>query len=250
RANLLQWCRYLLTHRDAIKLGITCWYLWKSRNDFIFNNVANSAVMTASKIRSWVQTVQSALTSIPKIDGRSNNRERIDIAWEPGPTGWVTVNTDGSVLSHSGSSAAGGLIRSDSSYCLAAFSVNLGKCSITRAELRGTIIGLDLAWEAGHRKVAVQVDSRVVIDLLKATEQPSHQFAGEIHTLRQLLCREWETSFSHTYREGNKAADYLAGIGHKFPLGYHAIATTDCNLGFFLRHDCMGITEPRTITND
>ncbi|CAN1309791.1 hypothetical protein LINPERPRIM_LOCUS27817, partial [Linum perenne] len=34
--------------------------------------------------------------------------------------------------------------------CLAAFSMNLGKCSITRAELRGVVSVLQLAWERGY----------------------------------------------------------------------------------------------------
>ncbi|CAN1295011.1 hypothetical protein LINPERPRIM_LOCUS22681, partial [Linum perenne] len=37
--------------------------------------------------------------------------------------------------------------------CLAAFSMNLGKCSITRAELRGALSVLQLAWERGYRKI-------------------------------------------------------------------------------------------------
>ncbi|CAN1822433.1 Putative ribonuclease H protein At1g65750 [Linum perenne] len=86
--------------------------------------------------------------------------------WEPGPPGWTTLNTDGSVQSHSGSAAARGLLRNEAGYCLSAFPFNLGKCSITRAELRGAIICLELAWEAGHRKVVAQVDYQVVISLL------------------------------------------------------------------------------------
>ncbi|CAN1170479.1 Putative ribonuclease H protein At1g65750 [Linum perenne] len=252
RANLplLDWCVVLLKNHDSLKLGITCWYLWKSRNEWIFSNLNNSAATTAAKINSWSQTVQAAFVSSPKHVKINPDRDRVDIAWEPGPPGWVVLNTDGSVSAQSGRAAAGGLIRNEAGFCLSAFAINLGKCSITRAELRGAITGLEHAWEAGHRRVAVQMDSRVALDLLWATGVQTHQHAGEILALRSLISRDWEVSFSHVYREGNHAADFLANTGHSLPFGFHVFPTTDCNLGYFLRRDCMGISEPRIITNE
>ncbi|CAN1824390.1 hypothetical protein LINPERHAP1_LOCUS30755 [Linum perenne] len=34
------------------------------------------------------------------------------------------------------------------------------------------------------------------------------------------------------YKEGNHVVDYLADIKHRFPIGFHLIATSDCNLIF------------------
>ncbi|CAN1175302.1 Putative ribonuclease H protein At1g65750 [Linum perenne] len=104
--------------------------------------------------------------------------------------------------------------------------MNLGLCSITRAELRGAVEGLKRAWEAGYRRIMLRLDSRAAISLLTADRDTSHQ---------------------HTYREGNHAADFLASLGYDYPRGSHTISTTDSNLGYFLRYDCMGISEPRSI---
>ncbi|CAN1139586.1 hypothetical protein LINPERPRIM_LOCUS23954, partial [Linum perenne] len=51
---------------------------------------------------------------------------------------------------------------------IAAFTMNLGTCSITRAEMRGVVSGLQLAWERGYRKIQLQLDSKCVIHLLQA----------------------------------------------------------------------------------
>ncbi|CAN1141327.1 hypothetical protein LINPERHAP1_LOCUS29638 [Linum perenne] len=67
-----------------------------------------------------------------------------------------------------------------------------------------------------------------------------------IHVL--LLC-DCEVTISHVYKEGNYVAGYLADIGHGFPLGTHPIDDSDCTLGYFLRRDCIGIFEGRTISN-
>ncbi|CAN1192283.1 hypothetical protein LINPERHAP2_LOCUS41473 [Linum perenne] len=52
---------------------------------------------------------------------------------------------------------------------------------------------------------------------------------------------------NHTYREGNHAADFLPSTGYDYPLGSHTISISDSKLVYFLRYDCMGISEPRTI---
>ncbi|CAN1162045.1 Putative ribonuclease H protein At1g65750 [Linum perenne] len=102
-----------------------------------------------------------------------------------------------------------------------------------------------MAWNAGVRKVEVRVDSSVVIALIATHEEPTHQHAGEILTLRQLISRDWEVIFRHTYRVGNKAADYLVEIGHTLPLGIHIIPISNCNLRYYLCLDCMSISELR-----
>ncbi|CAN1128680.1 Putative ribonuclease H protein At1g65750, partial [Linum perenne] len=80
-------------------------------------------------------------------------RRTAAIAWEPEPENWVTLNSDGSVDAQRDKASAGGLVRNSEGRCLLAFSMNLGTCSVTRAELRGVIEGLHKTWEAGFRNV-------------------------------------------------------------------------------------------------
>ncbi|CAN1743222.1 Putative ribonuclease H protein At1g65750 [Linum perenne] len=107
-----------------------------------------------------------------------------------------------------------------------AFSYNLGRCSITRAELRGAVHGLSIAWNLGYRRVLVQMDSAAAIAILEAKGEIDHQ---------------------HIYREANKAADSLANRGHSLGLGCHLISGSDRGLGLYLRYDCIGVSENRLI---
>ncbi|CAN1187802.1 Putative ribonuclease H protein At1g65750 [Linum perenne] len=181
------------------------------------------------------------------IKGKQTERVRRDIAWEPGEEGWVVLNTDGSVKKDCSKAAAGGLIRDANGRCLYAFCFNLGRCSIMRAELRGVIEGLRMAWEEGFRKVKARVDSQAILSLIWGDTSADHPFAIETAALRELLERDWEVTITHTYREGNSAADYLASLGHQYPLGVHPVSTQECNLNYFLRRDCIGVSEPRLI---
>ncbi|CAN1793605.1 hypothetical protein LINPERHAP1_LOCUS20052, partial [Linum perenne] len=66
-------------------------------------------------------------------------------------------------------------------------------------------------------------------------------------SVQRSLHQELDGPDKHTFREGNHAADFLADIGYDYPLGSHTISTSDSRLGHFLRYDCMGITELRSV---
>ncbi|CAN1152969.1 Putative ribonuclease H protein At1g65750 [Linum perenne] len=104
--------------------------------------------------------------------------------------------------------------------------MNLGTSSITRAEIRGAITGLELAWDFGYMQIDLQIDSQVAVAILTASENPT---------------------IKHIYREANKVVDFLTEQGSYFPIGTHLFPLIDSNLGYFLRYDCMGISEPRLI---
>ncbi|CAN1130224.1 Putative ribonuclease H protein At1g65750, partial [Linum perenne] len=141
----------------------------------------------------------------------------------------------------------GGLIRDNLGRCFQAFCCNLGKCSISRAELHGMATGLRVAWDAGYRRVVVQSDSTTALALIAAEGEPLHQHANEVLNIRNLLNRDWTTSLLHVFREANKVADFLVPLGHKQQIGNHSCSISYCNLGYFLRLDCMGISESRLV---
>ncbi|CAN1802045.1 Putative ribonuclease H protein At1g65750 [Linum perenne] len=174
-------------------------------------------------------------------------RKTIDVAWEPDPADWITVNSDGSFNASSGRATAGGLARHSDGRCIFAFTINLGNCSITRAEMRGAVEGFTRAWNAGFRRVLLQLDSQVAISLLTDAENSRDQHTLETDRFMELQNQDWELKVKHTYREANRAVDYLAGIGYDYPYGSHTISTSDCNLGYFLRFDSFGIAEQRSI---
>ncbi|CAN1331264.1 Putative ribonuclease H protein At1g65750 [Linum perenne] len=135
----------------------------------------------------------------------------------------MTLNSDGSVDRARGKVTAGGLIRNAEGRCLLAYTMNLGTCSITRAEIRGAIEGLHRAWEAGFRNVVLQLDSRSVLSLFVNGDEGRHQHVLEVARFKELRERDWNLAIQHTYREGNKAADYLASIGYGYPVGSHTV---------------------------
>ncbi|CAH9089455.1 unnamed protein product [Cuscuta europaea] len=101
--------------------------------------------------------------------------------------------------------------------------MNLGICSITRAESRAVVTGLQIAWERGYCRVRVQLDSSAAVHLLLSDGELTNQNSFEVASFRGMLDRDWMIKVEHIYQEGNRAADFSAGLGHSLPFGVHSI---------------------------
>ncbi|CAN1129006.1 Putative ribonuclease H protein At1g65750 [Linum perenne] len=64
----------------------------------------------------------------------------------------------------------GTFVRDSGGNFVSSFTMNLGSCSITRAELRGIIEGMNLAWEKGIHKLCIQTDSRAAVNILSCAD--------------------------------------------------------------------------------
>ncbi|CAN1241503.1 hypothetical protein LINPERPRIM_LOCUS4998 [Linum perenne] len=105
----------------------------------------------------------------------------------------------------------GGLIRDSLGRCLLVFTCDLGKCSITRTEIKATLVGLHFAWDAGHRKVFLQLDSMTARLILSREGESSHQHAHKIFRFWELLNRDWIMTKGGEYLNGS-IFKYLNGL--------------------------------------
>ncbi|CAN1145225.1 Putative ribonuclease H protein At1g65750 [Linum perenne] len=178
--DFTRWFKRFIVGEKSLLFGVTLWYLWKSRNEFTFSNVRDLPSIIARKASAWTSSVIAAMDRDTRMGFNVGRRMVSPIAWDPGPGEWVMVNTDGSVLRNPNRAAAGGIVRTSDGHALEAFVANLGSCSVTRAELHGAVLGLELAWSKGCRLVEVQLDSRAATSLLLQTDEPLHQHALEV----------------------------------------------------------------------
>ncbi|CAN1782191.1 Putative ribonuclease H protein At1g65750 [Linum perenne] len=178
----------------------------------------------------------------------TNQKRVTDVRWRAAEQQFTTLNTDGSVCSRGGGATAGGCICNEEGRVLDAYACNLGRCSITRAELTRAIIGLERAWELGGRKVEVQMDSSCAISILDGKLNLEHQHTGLVLRFKQLAERSWTIQLTHIYREGNHLADHLANKGHDLDYGTHSIRQDEASVLYWARYDAMGCAEQRLIS--
>lgn len=83
------------------------------------------------------------------------------------------------------------------------------------AELGALRVGLELGWNAGHRKLVVELDYS---DVLAALEDLNcGDFIPEIEARRCLISRNWEVRLRVVPRDCNSPADWLAKHGASAP---------------------------------
>ncbi|CAN1142459.1 Putative ribonuclease H protein At1g65750 [Linum perenne] len=243
-----EWWRTNLQNKDrGCKFGLTCWQIWLCRNERIFNNVVSTKGSIRAKVNFWHSVMIQA--QIHAERGRSstpNSKTWTDISWQPDPDPWMTMNTDGSVDQHH-NATAGGAIRDASGNCLQAFAMNYGSCSITRAEIRGIVDGLEIAWQAGFRHVAVQTDSKCALQILTNSTDTDHQHAAAILKFQELTKRDWTLKMNHIYREGNALADHLANSAHSMALGLHQIDSSNSAVAYWIAYDRVRSSQPRLV---
>ena len=121
-------------------------------------------------------------------------------------------------------------------------------CDALHAELWGMYLGLDMAWREQIPQLIVESDSKTLIDMVTG----SCNFSGAIPTLvwriRNLLALDWHVQFRHTWREGNRCADWLA----TFSLSLDSFVVTrlespPSELHRFLFDDLSGTCFPRHV---
>ncbi|CAN1732174.1 Putative ribonuclease H protein At1g65750 [Linum perenne] len=140
------------------------------------------------------------------------------IGWRPGGEGWFTLNTNGSFHASTKSAVVGGLIRDDQGrFVLVA--TRLGSCSVVRAEMRGVVDGMALAWDKGIRTLRIQTDSSLAVSLFANACSTNHQHSSLLGIFQKLKRRNWEVTLNHVYHEANNVADVLADSGHELDLG-------------------------------
>lgn len=137
----------------------------------------------------------------------------ISIKWIPPPEGTLKLNTDGS-HSH-GLSACGGLLCNSLGQFVRGFHCNLGTATSVAAELWGLVMGLRMARMVEAPSVLVELDSRVVVNMVQAWRAHcSHLQPLLDEALELMSSASWSCSISHVLREANSCADVLAGMGH------------------------------------
>ncbi|CAL1381633.1 unnamed protein product [Linum trigynum] len=238
---------HLGNEKEGLLFGVAAWYLWKRRNEKTFHNLSQEDHVLAHRIGCWTNTIRNAHLNDEASQEQPSTKTTKQLAWNPPPVDWMSIHTDGSVKQPGSLAAAGGLIRDWTGRCVEAFVENLGVCTITRAEIMAAIRGLQVAWRKGFRKVQLNLDSTTAISVLTSSDQTEQRYFNLVQQFKGLLHQNWEVRISHTYRECNKPADYLASRGHLVSIGFHDFRVNDPGLAFWLLYDTMGIAQTRLI---
>jgi ribonuclease H / adenosylcobalamin/alpha-ribazole phosphatase len=126
--------------------------------------------------------------------------------------GSVVVEADGGSRGNPGPAGYGAVVKDASTgEVLAEVSDAIGVATNNVAEYRGLIAGLQAAQDLGAQRVAIRMDSKLVVEQMKGTWKIKNEALRELaRQAAQLRLTFPEVSFEWVARERNKHADRLA----------------------------------------
>lgn len=167
------------------------------------------------------------------------------VPWHPLGEDVVVLNVDGSSLTNLGLSGFGGVLRTGDRVWISGFLDFLGEDDNLKAELVAIYRGAKLAWDMECRRVVVYSDSTAAIELVVQPCNPCHQYAAIVHLIQDLLQKQWTVELTHTLREGNQIADWLAKAGARQSLPWEVLVSLPVALGLSLLADSWRVFYPR-----
>lgn len=192
-----------------LTFGVTLWWIWRWRNNRCIEREVDIPFDQLTFIMARVGDIKTAWLREELVPGkRKRDREEVFIRRLCPREGWVKLNTDGATKGNPGQAGCGGIIRGHRGELFEMFAARCGVCSSVQAKLLGVLCGLAIAWNTGNKRVQLNVDSEVVVQLLTNTNVPNSPMFHTIRRCRSMVQRsKWEVSITHCYREANRAAD-------------------------------------------
>lgn len=108
------------------------------------------------------------------------------------------------------------------------------------AELRALLVGLELCWDLGYRKIVCYTDSLNTLRLVNDAQVRFHVHGNEVELVRSFLHRDWEVALHHVYREANQCADFFAKLGMSAPQNVVHADSPPEDLKLLLQADARG----------
>lgn len=143
-----------------------------------------------------------------------------NVTWEKPARGWTKLNFDGSCKCKTGKSSIGGIFRDDKAAFLLGYSEPIagGRSDSSIAEVAALLRGLEIALENGWtHQLWLEGDSKSLVDMIaQKREARCQRVQTHVDRINAILPQINHYLVTHTYRQGNRAADKFAQMGHCF----------------------------------
>jgi ribonuclease HI len=223
----------------------TCWLLWTWRNKTIFED-------NFQRPHNPIRVIQKYSMDIDECTLRHlhipQQKETIYIGWRRPPEGWIKLNSDGACKGNNGISGCGGLFRNSDGRWIKGYAKKIGSCDAFHAEMWGLYLGLDMAWRDHISYLIIESDSKLLIDMITGNCTIGGATPILVRRIRKLLALDWQVQVLHTWREGNRSADWLANYSLSMSsFDFSIVESPPSELRSLLFDDLSGACMPRNV---
>ncbi|KAL1195153.1 putative ribonuclease H protein [Cardamine amara subsp. amara] len=147
---------------------------------------------------------------------RNYHKQHVEVVWKKPKIGWTKLNFDGS-RGREGQASIGGIFRNHKAEFLLGYSESIGEATSTMAEFAALKRGLELVLENGWTNLWLEGDAKIIVDIIaKRGRLRCEETIKHVNYINVVMPGLSNCVLSHVYREGNRAADKLAKLGHQF----------------------------------
>lgn len=144
-----------------------------------------------------------------------HKKREVEVSWKKPEFGWTKLNFDGSCKCKTGKSSIGGVFRNHEAEFLLGYAESIGKSNSTVAELFALRRGLELVAENGWTRLWLEGDSKSLVDVVRRKKRlRCEKSQRELDRINDIIPKLETCMVGHVFREGNRAADKLAQLGH------------------------------------
>ncbi|GAU45178.1 hypothetical protein TSUD_178710 [Trifolium subterraneum] len=222
----------------------TCWLLWTWRNKTIFEDNFQRPYDPIRIIQKYSMDIDECIYQYLQTP---QQKETIYIGWRKPPDGWIKLNSDGACKRNNGISGCGGLFR-NSDWWIKGYTKKIGSCDSFHEEMWGLYLGLDMAWRNHILYLIVESDSKLLIDMITGNCTIGGVIPTLVRRIRNLLALDWQVQVRHTWREGNRSADWLANYSLSMDsFSCSIVESPPSELRTLLFDDVFGACMPRNV---
>lgn len=147
---------------------------------------------------------------------RSCHKEPVPVSWKKPEIGWAKLNFDGSCKCKTGKSSIGGVFRNHKAEFLLGYAESIGKTNSTIAEFAALRRGLELVLENGWSDVWLEGDSKTLVEIIgRKRSVRCAEVQRHVSCINLIITALDNCKVTHIFREGNRAADKFAQMGHQ-----------------------------------
>ena len=123
------------------------------------------------------------------------------------------MNINGASYGNPGRAGGGGVLRGSAGVWVRGFARSIGSTTSIIAEFWALRDGLQLAIQLGVQYLGVELDAKVVLDVISSGNSPNAAYCSLLFDCRLLLEKIPHIAVKHVFREANRSANALARIG-------------------------------------
>ncbi|KAK9990873.1 hypothetical protein SO802_025858 [Lithocarpus litseifolius] len=229
----------------SIVFPLAVWNLWKHRNNMVFQNSPLNPNLHSLCMKAATEYYYCMGKGLA-----SKRHSVIPVCWYKPQEGWFKLNSDGASLGNPGKAGRGGIIRDSCGRWIKGFMRYIDISTSIIAEFWALRDGLTLASQLGITHLAVELDAKVVVDLILPRKTPKCLYTSILNDCMYLLEKFQQTVIRHVFREANRGADSLAKGACSLSSDFVVLdAPSTLDLNVIVNSDANGLYSLRLIVN-